>query len=355
LNRIIRADISNPDSFGDLANFSTFNVVAALGADIAGYDHPIAHSNYLYFIPSPYVTHGKLLRYNTEKSFTNTGAPADPSYEVFDLDSVIVGGDILRFTGSFIKGDYIYFVPSTYNPAEGRNLLIRYNTSLPFDDPGSYEYVEINLAAAPNAKGFDGGLVLGNYAYLIPYYNQNIVKRNGNLVRIDLSDDSTAEFQNPANYTSFNLASLDPLGETIGYRQATTDGRYIYLAPYWNNKVKHGKFLRYDTSLDFNDPNSYEWFDLQAEFVDPELITFGDIVYDGSRYIILVPFFGYNFNSKLVIYDTQAPFRDTNSYQIVDLESFSPYGKDFYGGVINGDYIYLIPYGFRELVQYKFK
>ena len=47
-----------------------------------------------------------------------------------------------------------------------------------------------------------------------------------------------------------------------GYRGATFDGESVYFAPYYNNYDRNGIMVKYDTTLPFDDVNSWNVFNL---------------------------------------------------------------------------------------------
>jgi hypothetical protein len=140
--------------------------------------------------------------------------------------------------------------------------------------------------------------------------------------------------------------------ETRGYYGGCFDGRYVYFIPRVLDRIHyHSRLLRYDTRAPFKDPAAWDAFD-----IGPRQSGQG-CVFDG-RFLYLCP--GYSgdpkieeFNASSVIrYDTRAPFRQAVSYEMVDLEPFlGPDAACFDGGAFDGRWVYFVPL-LGRLVRY---
>jgi hypothetical protein len=120
------------------------------------------------------------------------------------------------------------------------------------------------------------------------------------------------------------------------------DGRYLYLAPAINAVVE-----RIDTQADFSSAGASTTFALTSLDAPNHVYTGG--VFDG-RYVYLVPY-GYSSGvggapkipGAVVRYDTQASFTTATSWSTFKLGDFDSTAFGYAGAVFDGRYVHLVP------------
>ncbi len=165
------------------------------------------------------------------------------------------------------------------------------------------------------------------------------------------SDTSRAEAMQPLvsqwtprsafdTFTAYDAGHTDQLS-TRGYFGAVFDGRYVYFCPVRDQQDRtavHGRVLRYDTQAEFKDPDNWQAFD--ASYTDGlHTAGFYGGAFDG-RYVYFNPRDdGHDHHSRLLRYDTQAEFKDPDSWQAHDVQ-FPHSGQ---GLAFDGQYLYFCP------------
>ncbi|MBF8263360.1 MAG: hypothetical protein HW387_1025 [Parachlamydiales bacterium] len=137
--------------------------------------------------------------------------------------------------------------------------------------------------------------------------------------------------------TCFDLAAVN--AALLGFVGGVFDGRYVYLVPFGTSSAS-GTIARYDTTLPFYETNSYTAFGTTA--VNSSSKEFIGGVFDG-RYVYLVPFGGGS-SGQITRYDTTQSFTTAASYTCFDTLAVSNASQGFNGGVFDGRYVYLVPY-----------
>ena len=136
----------------------------------------------------------------------------------------------------------------------------------------------------------------------------------------------------------FDATSIDP--GCRGFSGVVSDGRALYFAPLHNGEF-HGKVLRHETSQNFGDRGAWSFFDCSQ--IDPDALGFTDSLFDG-RYVYLVPFFNGEHHGRIVRFDTTGDFNDAQSWQGINIKDFNEGACGFVSGCFDGRYIYLAPY-----------
>ena len=141
-------------------------------------------------------------------------------------------------------------------------------------------------------------------------------------------------------FAAYDAGHTDDLS-TRGYFGAVFDGRYIYFCPVRDQQDRtavHGRVLRYDTQADFKDSTAWQAYD--ASYTDGlHTAGFYGGAFDG-RYIYFNPRDdGQTHHSRLLRYDSQAEFKDPNSWQAHDVQ-FPHSGQ---GLAFDGQYLYFCP------------
>ncbi|MBF0468712.1 MAG: hypothetical protein HQK61_07485 [Desulfamplus sp.] len=131
--------------------------------------------------------------------------------------------------------------------------------------------------------------------------------------------------------------------DSRGFSGIASDGRYLYFAPLNNGTM--GQVARYDTTLPFDDSKGWSFFDTAK--VHPASRGFVDALFDG-RYIYLIPFFQYvnqvRHHGQVTRYDTTLNFNDPESWSFFDTTILHPNSRGFVSGCFDGNHIYLSPY-----------
>ncbi|MBP6702049.1 MAG: hypothetical protein KA385_00975 [Vicinamibacteria bacterium] len=157
-------------------------------------------------------------------------------------------------------------------------------------------------------------------------------------------------FHDHANWRAFDLEQLGP--GVGGYAESIFDGRYVYYGPERNYDASgrsaeaHANFLRYDTSLPFEDCAAWEVFNA-ARITGVEGGSVG-MAFDG-RFVYYAPFRSgktgeYNLFSVALRYDTHRPFGSEAAWTPFDMRVMHPSCGGYVGAEFDGRYFYCCPY-----------
>jgi hypothetical protein len=186
---------------------------------------------------------------------------------------------------------------------------------------------------AARAKGYFGAGFDGRYVYLVPYYDGAY---DGVVARYD----TQAAFTAASSWATFDTAALG--AGSAGYVGASFDGRYLYLAPYYNGTAYDGMVARYDTQATFTTLSSWSTFDTTT--TPGAAKGFLGATFDG-RYVYFVPNYdGTAYNGVVARYDTKATFALASSWATFDVSTVTALAKGFFGAAFDGRYVYLVPY-----------
>ncbi len=252
--------------------------------------------------------------------------------EFFDSTAVDQGSQ--GFSGAVSDGRYLYFVPMANGPGRFSGQVTRYDSHGDFQDPTSWTVFDTAVVNSAS-RGFANGLFDGRYLYMIPYHND---QHHGQVTRYD----TRGEFDSPASWDFFDVQILIDTGR--GFVSGCFDGRYLYLTPYqisWT--LYNGTMVRYDTTRDFADRDSWEVFDSTS--LSSMSCGFHSAV-DTRDFIYFVPFVRAqrDYHGLLVRFRRSGGFADPNSWEMVDIKGFNPRGCGFIGGCFDSQYLYLAPY-----------
>lgn len=270
--QVTRFDTTLP--FQEAASWSVFDT-ATVHPDSRGFVSGCFDGRYVYLAPyqlDHVVHHGQVTRYDTHAAFADSA-----SWQVFDTAQV--HADSRGFHSSVCDGDYIYFVPYLRGGGQYSGVLARLDRRLPFDDPASWDCVDLTEFDA-GFKGFIGGVCHDGMLYLAPYSDGT--DRHGRVVRFDTS----AALHDRQAWTGFDCARVDP--GSRGFFGALTDGRHLYLVPHCRGvNAYHGQLTRLDLQRPFDDLGSWSTCDLGR--IDPHCRGFiGGVFHDDKLY--LAPF-----------------------------------------------------------------
>jgi hypothetical protein len=330
--------------------------MSPLGLEASNYQGGVFDGRWVYYSPGG---NGFALRYDSTNPFLSTA-----SWEKFDITANL-GPTVREFSGTVFDGRYVYYIQHS-NPAGG--LVVRYDSSGAFADPGSWSLFDVATLTPTldgGARGYAGGVTDGRYVYLVPEYNG--VARSGLVARYDTivpsggtPIDSGVEGGPPVfgtleQWSTFDTSTRDP--SALGFWGGVFDGRYVYLVPYVNggstNAGQSGVTMRYDTEDDagFGYGGSWTYFDTEA-FVSTSAVGFVGGAFDG-RYLYLTP----HFHSTVARYDTQASFNTGSSWSSFDLSQviLADGGTtSFFGAGFDGRFVYFVPdqIGVSYLLRY---
>ena len=222
------------DTQGNFQNEDSWDMYDAGYTDTLntkGYYGAVFDTRYIYFVPfhTGTVFHGRVLRYDTQGTFTN-----DASWSAYDANGTN-GMITVGYKGGTYDGRYVYFAPFR-EPSTRHARVLRYDTQGGFTSEGSWTAVDAGPTDDLDAKGYIGAEFIDPYVYFIPYQEAQSIY-HAKVLRYD----TRGEFTEPGNWSGFNANNIGGLN-TKGFKYSVSDGRYIYFVPYAT-----GNALRYDT------------------------------------------------------------------------------------------------------------
>ena len=302
----------------DIQNFTTSGIttvdVASVNPNYKGFQGGFTDGRYGYLVPEYNgAFHGNCVRVDLQNFTTSS---------VTNVNVAAVNDAFKGFGGGFTDGRYGYYVPNNNGSFHGNFVRI----DLQNFTPSGVMSIDVNLVN-PALKGFVGGFINGNYAYLVPHYNGAY---HGNFVRIDLQNFTTS------GVTSINLETINVAYK--GFYFGFTDGRYGYLVPHYNGAY-NGILAR----VDLQNFTSSGVTSIDVAAVNGGYKGFTDGFTDG-RYAYLVPWVivSGTYHGNFVRVDLQN--FTTLSVTNVDLATVNTSYKGFQGGFTDGRYAYLVPY-----------
>jgi hypothetical protein len=320
--------------FKQASSWSAYDAGMTDGLNTKGYGGAVFDGRYVYFIPftDDNSRHGRVLRYDTHRDFRQTTSWS--AYDAGMTDGLVCRG----FVGAVIVGRYIYLSPFGYNPiAHGR--VVRYDTQGDFKKAASWSAYDADKTDGLNSIGYYGLASDGRYVYFVPFNDGT------NYHGIMLRYDTLSDFKKAASWSAYDASKIDGL-DTVGYKWAEFDGRYIYYVPFRKDATNtHGIVLRYDTQGDFKKASSWQAYDA-GQVQSLETTGYVGAIFD-QRYLYFVPYSqGTNqFHAKMLRYDTQGDFKHADSWS-----SHEPSHTDglttkgYKGAAFDGTYVYFTPY-----------
>ena len=185
-------------------------------------------------------------------------------------------------------------------------------------------------------KGYTGVGTDGEYIYYTPFYNGSAY--HGIVLRQKIY----SIFKSSDSWEAYDAGSVDSLTTKGFFGNPIFDGQFMYFVPNNNGSVS-GIVLRYDTTKPFKTSTSWEAYN--AGSVD-SLTTKGFLgaVLDG-QFIYFVPYHNGAYNGIVLRYDTTKPFKSSTSWEAYDLGGMaSGAAKGYWGGVLVENFIYFSPY-----------
>ncbi len=329
--------------------------------------------HYMYLAPD---TGTNFLRFDTRGSFSSSG-----SWTAHDL-----GPTAREYFGMGFDGRFVYASPFDDDNGSAMGTLVRYDTMLDFEMPTSWDSYNLGagrfigvgrgsdhmflsprggpsiavlaagaspdggltLASAGSPRlGYRGGVFANGYYYLAPFQQNDESAPSGNVLRFA---DSKAAFD-PASAESFDYSAKSGNQSTRGFGGAVTDGRYVYFVPFLAAAYL-GVVLRYDTTLPFNNVDSYAVFNITVALGQKTARGFIGSAFDG-RFIYFVPAMDdTETNTFVVRYDTRSGFNTIASWQLFDLHGVDVKAGGYWGAVFDGEYVYLAPYSKTVMLRF---
>ncbi|MBN2694564.1 hypothetical protein JXR93_07865 [bacterium] len=353
--RVLRYDSTK--SFTDLSSYSLYDAGNTDNLTTTGYAGAIFANGYIYFVPylNEEGRHAKVLRYNTSSDFSNSN-----SWSAFDANSLDLptGAQLNGYDGGVFDGErYIYFSP--YGDQNGSNMFaLRYDTTGDFKEKNSWSFTSTTqMTQNTGAKGFYGITFDGTYIYYVPFANKEGSKFHSKMVRYN----TTLSFTDKEAWSLFDASNI---GEnTVGYKGAVFDGKYVYYVPFREAEGlggQHSKVLRYNTESPFENANSWSVFNA-SNINGLNTVGYVGAQFDG-RYIYFIPYQQDNFfHANILRYDSTKDFLDSdswNAFNVGDISGLNTKGYKY--GFIMDKYLYLVPYnnnsGFSGVVlRYNFQ
>lgn len=312
-------------------SWSTFDV-STLYTGAKGFAGAVFDGRYVYFVPNNNgAPDGLVVRYDT-----TTGIGLSTSWESFDISTLTPAAK--GFIGGAFDGRYVYFVP--YNNTAYHGTIARFDTQ---DSGGltattawtTFDITTVNASA----KGYVKASFDGRYLYLSPHYN-------GAYHGVTVRYDTQASFTDVASWTAFDISTVN--ARAVGFLGTAYDGRYVYYAPYYDGTAYDGVVARYDTQATggFADKTSWSVFD--AAGVNANAVGFYGITFDG-KYIYLAQYYDGTlavpaYGGFIVRYDTTASFTAGGSWTVFNAASVNAEAKGFVGAGFDGRYVFFAPH-----------
>jgi len=322
---VARFTLGNPESveFCDLNDWLE---------DAAGFVGIVGDGRYVYFVPYFNKTHhGLLVRYDTTGDFSDRA-----SWESVDLQTLVHPEAKGYVSGSY-DGRYLYLAPYQSSWTHHHGNILRFDTLAQLDNAASWSLFDA-ASLNPEARGYHSSVSTPEFTWFVPYVLENR-GYHGHLVRLDVSN--SAGFTSTESWTHVDLTTIHP--DAKGYVGGCHDGRFLYLAPYYNGIERHGLVLQHDTNSDINSPSSWKSFDLTT--IHKDLRGFFGAVHH-KNHVFFLPHCKEEgiYHGTLVRYDRRFAFDDRAAWSFLDTTDYHSMSKGYMGCCITGDTMTLSPY-----------
>lgn len=246
----------------------------------------------------------------------------------------IDGLDTKGYFGAVCDGRYVYFAPQRNGSGTQHGNVLRLDTHGDFGDPESWTSYDAGQTSGLNTKGYYGAVHTGDFMYFIPRTDGKT--HHSRMLRYDARRD----FQNPKSWEAYDI------GPVVSYQSAAYDGRYLYLVPgYEADGSESGKAVRCDTQGAFQDPKSYDVYDA-GHTGGLNTKNYDGACFDG-RYVYYAPL---NNRGAALRLDTTGDFGDPKSWQAFDAGERGLH--TCVGAIFDGRYVYYVPYAHSRAVRY---
>jgi len=310
---VLRYDTTQ--DFESINSWKKFDVFSNSGS--RGYEGGTSDGRYVYFAPANngYINHDKVLRYDTTQDFESNSA-----WTYMRLKN-LGSADFEGYSGAIFDNRYVYFIPESTNKGPQSNF-IRYDTQNDFESVDSWAYFNPNSDPS-NQIAYTDAEFDGHYLYFSPF------NPKANILRYD----TTQDFEEIESWKTFNHSNHGVGIEPRGYTNMVFDGTFVYFS---HNSI-NGEVLRYDTTQDFEEIESWSTFNYNKLGFGQSIFT--DSVFDG-RYVYFSPFIP---SANMLRYDTTQDFEEIESWSTFHIAKELPqFGFKYL--IFDGQYIYLMPY-----------
>jgi len=268
---------------------------------------------------------------------STTRSQSFPSWEIYDATKNDIGVIPSGYLGATTDGRYVYFTP--FNNGRGyHGEILRYDTTKDFESNDAWKTFDTTKHLVGNPVGYADNTFDGRYVYFAPYNNNKVF--HGVILRYD----TTRDFESVESWDTFDPSNNGVGIEARGYIGAVFDGTFVYFVP--DNKgsdaAPHAEVLRYDTRLEFQSSESWNTFDAKLNGVGENPVGFVSGTFDG-RHVYFSPFW----HNEVLRYDTTKDFETVESWETFDAK-LNGLEKNFGGywgrPAFDGQYIYFVPY-----------
>ncbi len=227
--------------------------------------------------------------------------------------------DLRGYLSGAVDQNYLYLCPHDNGSKHGKL------TRISLSDFATVAVLDLPTAAADAALvGFRGIVVTGSYVYLVPF---NSGAESGKIPRVALSNFVTVQV--------VDLTELHP--NCKGYWGGCWDGKFLYLAPYFDGADSNGRVVRLDESVWSKD----QAYQIQLKDINVNWAGYWGCCTDG-RYLYLAPGLrGATRHGNLVRIDLHD--WSATGVQCMDLATVDADLKGFYGAFTDGRHVYLVP------------
>jgi len=235
------------------------------------------------------TTSDEFLRMDTRSQW---GWDSTRAWEIADKNSAVYGALGMDTIFPFFDGRYVY-----YSPRTTESLIFRFDTEVAWrygfslNDSTCWSTVNIDILSDKSNNKITtnscwGGTFDGNYVYFTPVSNSSDhILDNTTFARVDSlkdwSDTNNWEYMDMDHITGWDFGSGDKQHLFVG---ATFDGRYVYYAP-----RDSAQFARYNTTMNFTDPNAWKIIRKDRVLREPSANTFHGAIFDGE-WVNFVPY-----------------------------------------------------------------
>ena len=260
------------------------------------------------------------------------------------------------YFGAVFDGRYIYFAPA-YDGSANHGRVLRYDTHAPFHEDRSWSAYDAGSTSGLSCKGYYGGVFDGRYVYFVPRLDRNFTPDAIHHSRV-LRYDTTGDFKDAQSWHAFDA------GNRVSSQGAAFDGRYIYFCPGYEHVTGE---------LPAGSPAS-QWpgvvpsgkvlrYDTRADFADPGSYTTYDAsgtdgldtrCYDGAVFDGRYIYFVPLESQGVVLrYDVQGDFARHDSWAAYNARHTSGLEMGWsVGAIFDGRYVYIVPYSNGVVVRY---
>lgn len=224
-------------------------------------------------------------------------------------------------------------------------------SSSPSMNSEAFSVFDVTTNITTTLQSFSGALFDGHYIYYIPFADAagGVTNYSSKLLRYD----PNGNFNDVNSYSYFDTRNINP--ESASFSAASFDGRYIYLASLYNGTRYGGLITRYDTTAPLDDPASYTIFDTTS--INDLSRGIGSIIFDGRYMYFLAGYAGAlrgGYVGIITRYDTTASFTDPAAYSTFNATTLDSNAKGMFYNVFDGRYIYFLPStgGNKKIMRY---